>query len=341
MFKRRLILAVAVWLSVSAAVRADSIVRSDGQSTGDVVEMSAEEVTIELRGKRTKVPVNQIEMVRYSEEPARLNTARQAIKAGRYEDAVTGLETIKADEIKRAEVRQDIEFYTALALARIALAGTDSKALVEARQKMFDFAKNNRRSYHFFDACEVLGDLYVAGEEPQEARAFYNQLAQAPWPDYKMRAGVALGRALLAEGKPKEALASFEEVLKTEAQGESAELQRLGATLGKARCLAEAGQSDEAVELVTGVIAAANAEEVQLHARAYNALGMAHRKAGRVQDALLAFLHVTELYFASPKEHIEALENLVELWNEVRQPERAEKARDLLWERYKRRPRSS
>ena len=131
MFKRRLIQAVAVWLCVGAAVRADSIVKSDGQSTGDVVEMTAEEVTIELRGRRTKVPVNQIEAVRYSEEPARLNTARQAIKAGRYEDAVTGLETIKVDEIKRAEVKQDVEFYTALAMARVALAGTDSKALVD------------------------------------------------------------------------------------------------------------------------------------------------------------------------------------------------------------------
>ena len=341
MYKRRLILAIAAWLCVSAAVRADSIVKSDGQSTGDVVEMTAEEVTIELRGKRTKVPVNQIQAVRYSEEPARLNTARQAIKAGRYEDAVTGLETIKVDEIKRAEVKQDVQFYTALAMARIALAGTDSKVLVEARDKMFDFAKKNRLSYHFFEACEVLGDLYVAGEEHEEARGFYNQLAQAPWPDYKMRAGVALGRALLAEGKAEEALFSFEEVLKTEAQGESADLQRLAATLGKARCLAEAGQSDEAVKLVNGVIAKANTEEVQLHARAYNALGMAHRKAGRAQDALLAYLHVTELYFTSPKEHIEALENLVELWNEVHQPERADKARDLLQERYNRSPRSN
>ena len=79
MFKRRLILAVAVCLCVGAAVRADSIVKSDGQSTGDVVEMTAEEVTIELRGRRTKVPVNQIETVRYSEEPARLNTARPSM----------------------------------------------------------------------------------------------------------------------------------------------------------------------------------------------------------------------------------------------------------------------
>ena len=112
------------------------------------------------------------------------------------------------------------------------------------------------------------------------------------------------------------------------------------ATLGKARCQAEAGQSDEAVALVEGVIAKANPEDVRLHAKAYNTLGLAHAKAGRTKDALLAFLHVDIIYFASPNEHIEALQNLVELWRQDQKPQRADEAAQILRDQYKRSPRS-
>jgi hypothetical protein len=55
---------------------------------------------------------------------------------------------------------------------------------------------------------------------------------------------------------------------------------------------------------------------------------------------LLAYLHVDVLYFNSPKEHIEALENLIELWEEAQHPERAERETQRLEERYNRSPRS-
>jgi tetratricopeptide (TPR) repeat protein len=220
---------------------------------------------------------------------------------------------------------------------------------------MIGFVGEGSNNYHYLEACEVVGDLLVAIRQHAKAQEYYQQLAQAPWPDYKMRAAVAVGRALLAEGRSLSAdgeteeakkkldgaLKSFEDALAVEAQGPSAGRQRLAATLGKARCLAEAGQADEAVKLVVDVIAkATNPEEVQLHAQAYNTLGLAHREAGRTKDALMAFLHVDILYFASPSEHIEALENLIPLWKQVRKPQRADEAAKILSDRYKRSPRS-
>ena len=144
----------------------------------------------------------------------------------------------------------------------------------------------------------------------------------------------------MAEGKTDDALQCFQTVLDIEAAGESAGRQRLAATLGRARCLAEAGESDQAVKLVQDVVAKADPEEAKLYAQAYNALGLAHRKAGRTQDALLAYLRVDVLYFTSPNEHVEALENLVELWEQVQRPERADEATQILQERYGRSPRS-
>ena len=340
MNKRRVILAVAVCLVTSAVAQADAIKRIDGQVMGDVTETSSLEVTVTLRGAPTKIPVNEIETIRYSDEPARLNTARTAIEAGRYEDAVTGLEGINLDEIKSPFIKQDVQFYTALAKARIALAGADPDAVVEAGRLMAAFVKDHPTSYHYLQACEIVGDMLVAAGKYTASEDYYGRVANAPWPDYKMRAGVALGRALLAEAKTDEALKYFDNVLATEASGESAARQRLAATLGKARCQAEAGQSDEAIKLVQEVIDKGNPEEAELYARAYNAQGLAHRKAGRIQDALLAYLHVDVLYFTPPKEHIEALENLIELWEQVQQPERADDATQILQERYHRSPRS-
>lgn len=340
MHQRRVILAVAVCLVTGAVARADAIKKIDGQIMGDVTETSALEVTVKLRGAPTKIPVNEIETIRFSDEPARLGTARTAIEAGRYEDAVTGLEGINLDEIKNPFIKQDVQFYTALAKARVALAGADPEAIVEAGRLMAGFVKSQPTSYHFLQANKLVGDMLVAAGKFSAAQEYYGRVAEAPWPDFKMLAEVALGRALLSEGKTDEALKYFENVLAMDAPGESAARQRLAATLGKARCLAEAGKSDEAVKLVQEVIDKGDPEQAELYAQAYNAQGLAHRKASRTQDALLAYLHVDVLYFTSAKEHIEALENLIELWEEVQQSERADEATQVLQERYHRSPRS-
>jgi tetratricopeptide (TPR) repeat protein len=351
MNKPVVILAVALWLAATTAAQADNVKKIEGQVMGDIVKTSPLEVTVDVRGTSTQIPVNQIESIRYTGEPARMGTARTAIEAGRYEDAVTGMEGVNLDEIGSPLVKQDAQFLTALAKARIALASADQKAVVEAGKLMASFVKNNPQSYRYFQACEVLGDLYVAVGEYAAAGRYYGEVAAAPWPEYQMRAGVALGQALLAEGKTDEALKHFEKVLATEAAGESAARQRLAATLGKARCLAQAASQaeeeqakkrrlDEAVTLIQDVIAKGNPEQSELFAQAYNALGLAHRTAGRIQDALLAYLHVDVLYFNSPREHIEALENLTELWEQDQQPERADEASEILQERYNRNPRS-
>lgn len=339
---RLTILAMAVGLTAGAVARADAIRKTDGKnlSNVNVVEMGAREVTVEQGGASTKIPVNEIQTIRYAKEPSLLNTARTALEAGRNEDAVAALARVKVDD-RRTEVRQDVLFYTALAKTRLALAGADEEAVKEAGRLMAAFVSAHPNSYHYFEACELVGDALVATGKYGVSRDFYGRVAKAPWPDYQMRAGVALGRALLAEGKTDEALKSFQSALDTQAEGESADRQRLAATLGKARCLAETGGGDEAVKLVEGVIEKADTEEALLCARAYNALGTAHRAAGRAKDALLAFLHVDLLYFTSPKEHIDALENLVELFEQVQQPERADEAAKILQERYKRSPRSN
>jgi len=328
------ILAAAVGLTASTAGWAlDTIRTIDSTVKGRVVKQTALEVTVEQGATTKTVPVNQIKAIHYDDEPALLNTARTAIAAGRYEDALQILQRIAPDSINRPEIKRDVQFYRALATARIALAGRGDPQ--EARKLMEAFGKAASDSYHYLQACEVVGDLLVSQGQYAAAEAYYSPLAKAPWPDYRMRAGVALGRAQLADGQVAKALKSFQAVSEMDAPGELADNQRLAATLGKARCLIQQKEYDEAIQLAESVINKADVEQSELCAPAYNILGMAHRQAGRPEEALLAFLHVDVLYSYSSAEHIVALQNLHQLWTQVQEPERAARTAETLKQRYK------
>ena len=196
------------------------------------------------------------------------------------------------------------------------------------------FADANSKSYHYFEASEVVGDLLVAVRQYALAADYYDRLDKAPWPDYKMRAGVAAGRALLAQGKIAEAQAAFDKVIAIDAEGDLAQGQRALARLGKARGLVAGKKTDEAIKLGTEVLKGADPKDVPLLAQAYNVLGTAYRQAGRTEEALLAFLRVDVLYASPPDAHAEALANLAELWEQVHKTERANRARKTLDEQY-------
>ena len=326
-------LALCLALFSSQLLAADKVKVIDGkQSSGKLAENTPTELMIELGATKKRFAVNEVETVTFDAEPGDLTQARNAVRAGRYEDALALLEKIAVGSLNRDEIVQDVEFYKALAAARLALAGSGSKA--DAGKKLLAFEKAHKTSFHYFETCEALGDLLAALNKFDQAESYFAKLGSAPWPDYKMRAGVLAGRALVGQKEYARALARFEEVLATEATGKEADRQKLAATLGKAAALVGGGKSDEAIKSVEEIIAKADPENVELHARAYNILGNAYRGAGKKKEALLAFLHVDLLYSKFPDQHAEALANLATLWTEVDKADRAAQARSVLKEKY-------
>jgi len=305
-------------------------------SGGQVVKMSPLEISYEKNGISTEVPVNEINSIIYDNEPSSLQIARIAVANGRFEDAITALGKIDLAEVDRAEIKQDVAFYKALCDARMALGGSGD--IMAAGKGMLGFVNDAQGNYHWLDANEVVGDLLVAAGKFSAAQSYYTTVGKAPWPDYKMRAGVAVGRALLSQDKPAEALKYFDGVIGMQGTGELADFQKMAATLGKARCMAAGGKGDEAIKMVQDIIAKASPEETELLARAYNTLGNALKTAGKTKEAILAFLHVDVLYFSIPDAHAEALANLAELWNTVHKTERSTRARRVLEQRYKNSP---
>ncbi|MBN2023766.1 MAG: tetratricopeptide repeat protein [Pirellulales bacterium] len=326
------VMILAVGLGMAAPAGAlDTVRLGKTPLAGQITGMTAQQVTLDRQTGSENISVDRITAVYFEGEPPALNLARVAVANGRFEDAQEILSKIDASALPNRYVVEDVEYYKALCAARLALGGKGT--IREAGGQMARFVANYRDSYHWYEANELVGDLLVANRQFAAAVKYYAVVGSAPWPRYKMRSDVAVGRALLAEGKTADALAAFDKVLAAAADPQSEEVRQL-AQLGKARCLAEQGQTDQAVQLVQEILAKSDPENAVLNAQAYNALGAALRKAQKTQDALLAFLHVHLLYFSSGEDHAEALANLAELWNDTRQPQRAAEARELLKQRY-------
>jgi len=338
MKKRSVVLAFVLLLATTAAGWAlDTVQTTKGKQGGRVVGMSPIKVDLEqgagLAKEIREIPVNQVVAIFFEDDPLDLKIAKTHVVAGRFAEAQQALERIK-DDAGRPEIQQDIDFYKALCAARLALGGSGKIADAGRMMKAFADADAHKGSYHYFEASEAAGDLLVAVRQYGLAAEYYARLEKAPWPDYKMRAGAAAGRAFLAQGKTDEAIKSFDKVLATEAGGELADAQRAMANLGKAGVLTAAKKPDEAIKIVDAVLQKADPEDMQLMARAYNVLGTAQRQAGRTKEALLAFLHVDVLYSGVPEAHAEALANLADLWGQVHKAERAQRAQKTLEEQY-------
>jgi tetratricopeptide (TPR) repeat protein len=334
--RRCLILAAVICMATGRVGYALDIIRTTTDRValrGEITSVNPLEVELKIGQLTRTVPVNEIISISYDEEPDTLTSARSALLEGRYEDALESLQQLDPAEQQRQEIKQDIEFWTALCRAELALGG--SQEISAAGTQMANFVRRNKTSYHWLRANEVVGDLLVAIGEYRKAETYYDLVREeAPWPDYQMRAGVALGRARLAQGETVEALQTFQSVLDNEATGEMVQPQRLAAKVGKGRCLAAEGKHEEAIGLLKEVISNTTPEQVELTARAYNALGTAYRASGQTKEALFAFLHVDVLYSIVPETHAEALANLVELWEEIGRPARATHDRQILEQRY-------
>lgn len=302
---------------------------------GTVMEMSRTEVVFDVRGLKKKYAVNEIRRIKFAEEPRELTRGRDAALDEKYEEAKAELAKVVTDGITKPFLLQDIEYFRAYVEAQLALTAGGDK--VNAVRVMRAFAENpaNQNSYHFFAAVRILGDLAVALNSFDNAVKYYGQLAEAPWPEYKMQASLYEAHALAAGQKWNEALGKYNEILAVASDSTEAKRQKKLAKAGKARCLAFAGSPEEGVKLAEELIAENDSQaEALLFGRAYVALGNCYLKMDQPQDALMAFLTVDTLFYREAETHAEALYHLVQLWRDVNKSDRAIKAQSLLQNRY-------
>ena len=327
-------LLLAVLAAATAHAQDDQVYGKTGTPTRGTIEaVSPTEVKIQSRGAPLTFDVKDILKVTFDGEPAELRTARERALSGQYEDAIEELKKVNADDIQNSVIRQDVGYYKAYCSAKLALTAGGDKG--EAIDLLKNFIGQNRSTFHFFEGVELLGDLNLAAAKYSDAAMFYGLLLSgAPWPDYKMKATVLQARAKSAEGKYPEALTLYETVLSSGLNTTEAVEQKMHATVGKAVCLSATGAAEEGIGMIEALIAKNDPTDMTLFGRAYNALGACYEKAGKTQDALLAYLHTDVLFFADGETHAEALYHLDKLWTAVNRSDRATRARSLLQARY-------
>jgi len=299
---------------------------------GTITEMSRTEVTVTVAGVARKVPVNEINRVTLADDPVELRRAREAMHEGQMEEVLEQLKNVTLGATERDVVRQDVAFHVAKANAVLALRGQGDSA--EAARQMLEFARANQGSYHFYEVVELLGDLAVALGSYDNAINYYGQMTKSPWPELQLRGAVLEGRALQAKGDFAGAAAKYGLVIGSPVTAPEAEREKTFAQIGRAACLAEVGKPDEGLPLVEDIIAKSDPQDQVLFARAYNALGACHRKANRIQDAILAYLHVDILFIQDTDAHAEALYYLSSLWPQIDKQDRAVQARSQLKANY-------
>lgn len=337
--KRLMTAALAAWWASSGPI-GQSFVQAQDQIyllrgaplVGRITDMSPDAVTIDVRGSARSIPVKEIRRIGLAEDPPELRRARDDIPAGQWENSLETLKRIDPKKIARDLVRRDLQYFVAYCQGKLALAGGGDKAAAEAALR--ELVVDDPKTYHFYEAAELLGDLALALESYDNALRYYAAIGRAPWPDYRMRSALREARVLVAQGKHAEAMGKYDSVLAAPLDTSEAARQKSIAQVGKAVCLAETGQHQEGIRLVEQLIAKNDPQDGELFGLAYNALGRCHVRAKRPKDAVLAYLHVDQLFFSIPEIHAEALYYLSKLWSEVNKPERAAAARSLLRERY-------
>ncbi|HVT28394.1 MAG TPA: tetratricopeptide repeat protein [Lacipirellulaceae bacterium] len=319
--------------AIAPAAFTDRVRLAHGSEAGEITDTTPLAVTVNKGsiGSRT-VAVNEIKQVQFEGEPSELSQARAHAGNGAYAKALQLLDKIDASGVQRDLIKQDIEFYKAFCAAKLALSGDGQ--ILDAGRSLNSFVHEHPNNFHYLEAVEVMGDLLMADGRFESAEKQYAELAKAPWPDYKMRADVSVGRTLQAQNKHAEAIQKFDEALALADDSAVAQDQKLAATLGKAVSVAETGKVDEAVGTIEKVIRDADPQQKELQARAHVALGKCFEKAGKTKDALWAFLYVDIIYNTVPEVHAEALAHLIPLWKAVGQEERSRETREALQQRY-------
>lgn len=321
--------------SASAQSRTDTIIPTNGSPIrGKVTNANRNEITIDVKGAAQKLPVNELERIVFGGVPSAFRQAHESLGDGQFGNALEMLKKVKPSQIKNALAKQDFAFQSAYCKAM--LGDEIEGGTAAAAKELLDFLKAYPKSFHFYRAAETLGDLAMRLGSYNKAATYYKQLGRSPAKSDQLKSAVLEANALLAQGpsQSKAALERYSVVVNSKARGAKAERQRQFALAGKAACEAELGKPESAIKTAQEVIRNNDHSDIELFAKAYNALGAGFRKSDNPRDAVLAYLHVDLICYRARDAHAESLYYLSKLWPVVGKPNRASEARSLLKSRY-------
>jgi tetratricopeptide (TPR) repeat protein len=331
-------IALGVWLAASAlfapsVLAQDKVYQNSGTIlTGEITNLANDEVTITVRGKSQTVPTNVIGRVTFDGEPVAFGRVKEFVSQGQWDQAETDFRTIDTKTIKGENSQQDYLFYRGLITGQLALSGRgDPSAAKTALQKFYNSSKS---PHHYYEFCEMMGNLAAAAGNFDEAKKAFAEIGKAPFPEYQLKSGYLIGETALRQNKPDEALAEFEKVKAASATDPVSQRYQKLATVAAIRCNIVKGDAKTAVDQLLKLAEESDSADVALFANICNTLGEAHLALSEPNNAKLSYLQTDLLFSTDPEKHAEALYHLSRLWDQTGEPQRATDARTRLKEQY-------
>lgn len=317
-----------------ALAQLETIVKVDGSRvTGKLLEMTSSEISIERNRQTTKIPVQEIDHIRFSDEPTRMNQVRERINGRQFEQAAKELMGMSWDGL-RPETVLDGVYYSAVVKSELALMGVPGNSLTDAVGLLRRFQENGKNHFQFNRAMLLYGQLAFSADRLPLAIETFQTLTTVPDSVTALQAFLVLGNAQLLEKKYLEAAQSFKKATEFEMADAQSLRQKQTARIMAHVAEAGAGSIDAAVTAIQAIIANESPDDVYLNAMAYNALGRLQFQANQTRDAELSYLHTELLFAANAQAHPEALYYLIKIWSETGKTDRATEAREKLKGRY-------
>jgi tetratricopeptide (TPR) repeat protein len=306
--------------------------KSGSTQTGIIIEMTKDNVVMEIRGSKQNFPSSDILRIVYEDEPAQFSRAKEQAATEQWDQALESLKRIDSNSIARPEIQQELRFYQGLVTGQLALQGQgDANA---AMNRLREFGKANPNSYHFYKLSEMLGMLANSIGLSEDAAKYFGVMSRSPVPEVMLQGRYLMGSALLSLGKTEEAKKAFNEAVAASADSASAKKYQKLSKVAINRCDVLDGKIPAAIESLRKIVEEGDATDSQLFAATYNALGLAHQKDGKNQEAVLDFLHTDLLFQSETEMHAEALYYLSQLFATIGDPQRAADAKSRLQSLY-------
>lgn len=306
----------------------------DGKSQiarGNIREETQQEVVVQTSTGQKRIPVYQINDVRYDQQPAELIAIQSKFTQGRYEEVIEDLRNIgKSLGNAQPSLTQALGFKMFAAMAEQAIL---DPAKSEAALKWYaDYGEALSRTRHYYPIQEYLGRIYLSTKDYAKADQAFQNLEQVDWPGYKQKATVYRGIAALKQDQFDQANSLFDEVVNATGDAQSIKNQQLIAKVYKAKALVGIKKPEEAETLVRKTLEEIPVENVTAKAIGRNTLGDALRAQNKNPKEVMldGYMWVFTVYNKDADELAYALFNLVDLFNQLKQPERAQQMAQTL-----------
>jgi hypothetical protein len=244
-------------------------------------------------------------------------------EAARPADALKGYEALLRNPAVQGSkfLKRHLEYkLAALAAAR---ADEGAEQLQKAVAALEKFKKDHPDAWQLVPLTRTLGRLLLEKEppDPDAARKAYDDLARAKDApaDVQQEFTFLVIDLLLQAGKPAEAQ---QRLAALPADNPRVQVYRLGVQAAPGKLAETAQRLEDFIDKTA---------DPSLKAAAYNMLGDCYRRdPAHKKDALYAYLWVDVIYNQDPVESAKAVGRLADLFQELKDDERAKKYRDRL-----------